>query len=119
MTGAALKITSKRISQAAAMLAAAGVLQSLMAATVDPAKIPPAAERQVDFAKDIEPIFANSCYNCHGPRKQEASLRLDQKADALKGSENGPVILPRKSKESVLIQAVSWARDDLKMPKKG
>src|SRR5207253_8482585 len=89
------------------------------AATVDISKSPPAAERNIDFAKDIEPILTDHCYNCHGPKKQEASLRLDQTAAALKGSENGPVILPGKSTDSLLIQAVSWVRDDLKMPKKG
>jgi len=94
-------------------------LQLAQAAAIDPGKIPPAATRQVDFAKDVEPIFSSHCYDCHGPKKQEASLRLDQKAAALKGSENGPVILPGKSQDSVLIHAVSWVREDLKMPKKG
>src|ERR1051325_7589993 len=58
-------------------------LQPLHPATIDTSKIPPAAKRNIDFAKDIEPIFSSHCYNCHGPKKQEASLRLDQKAAAL------------------------------------
>src|SRR5438477_13204790 len=61
----------------------------LTAATLDTSKIPPAAERKIDFLKDIQPLFADHCYQCHGPKKQEASLRLDQKAAALQGSENG------------------------------
>ena len=47
------------------------------AAEIDPSKLPPAATRPVDFAKDIEPLLANNCFSCHGPRKQEAGLRLD------------------------------------------
>jgi hypothetical protein len=94
------------------------VLSDLRAA-IDPSKLPAPASRKVDFAKDIQPIFAERCYQCHGEKKQQASLRLDQKSAALKGSENGAVILPGKSSDSVLIHAVSWIRDDLKMPKNG
>jgi mono/diheme cytochrome c family protein len=100
------------------LLAACGAF-CVFAATVDQSKIPPPAQQKVDFAKDIEPILSSHCYTCHGPKKQESSLRLDNKADALKGGENGRDIIPGKSIESVLIQAVSGAREDLKMPKKG
>ena len=34
-------------------------------AAVDVSKLPPPAGRPVDFVKDIQPIFANSCYQCH------------------------------------------------------
>src|SRR5690348_11256364 len=85
----------------------------------DVSKLPPPAGGKVEFAKDIQPIFESRCYNCHGPKKQEASLRFDQKAAALKGGESGPVILPGKSAESLLVIAVARIRDDLKMPKKG
>src|SRR5207237_1247595 len=46
--------------------------------------LPAAASRIVDFAKEIQPIFAGHCYECHGPNKQEAQFRLDSKAIALK-----------------------------------
>src|SRR6266567_4169927 len=42
--------------------------------------LPPAATRQVNFAKDIQPILAHNCVECHGPEKQKGGLRLDQKA---------------------------------------
>src|ERR1043166_6498987 len=64
----------------AAIMGATVSLQLPQAAPPAPAKTPPAATRQVDFAKDVEPIFSSHCYDCHGPKKQEASLRLDQKA---------------------------------------
>ena len=97
------------------------VLTSATAAVADLAKLPPAATRPVDFAKDIEPLLANSCYSCHGPRKQEAGLRLDSKADALRGGEEFgvKVLQPGKSAESVLVQAVAHVHPALKMPKKG
>src|SRR5687767_7849089 len=95
-------------------LMAAGV----MAADIDTSKLPPSVTRPVDYAKDVQPLLAESCYGCHGPKRQEAGLRLDLKEDALKGSESGPVIVPGKSAESVIVHAVSRL-GELKMPKKG
>src|ERR1043166_10099222 len=88
-------------------------------AAVDVSKLPPPATRPVDFAKDIQPIFQATCWNCHGPKKEESGFRLDQRAAALKGGERGGDILPGKSGESLLIHAVSGLHDELKMPKKG
>lgn len=90
------------------------------AAAVDLAKLPPVASRKIDFAKDIQPLLAQNCYECHGSQKQEHGLRLDQKVSTLKGGDSGPAIVPGKSAESLLVHAVAGARDDLKrMPKKG
>src|SRR5258705_139393 len=71
-----------------------------------PVPLPQPAKRKIDFVKDIQPIFAENCYGCHGPRKQEAQFRLDHKATALRGGELGPAIVPGKSAESLLIQFV-------------
>src|SRR5436305_1754500 len=70
-------------------------------AAVDASKLPPPVDRKIDFTKDIQPIFENHCYDCHGPKKQEASLRWDQKNSALKGGESGVAIVPGKSAESL------------------
>src|SRR3954464_4111015 len=85
----------------------------------DSGSLPPAATRPVDFVKDIQPIFADRCLGCHGPKKHEAEFRLDAKAIALKGGELGPAILPGKSADSLLVQAVGGMKPDLKMPRKG
>ena len=42
-----------------------------------------ASAKNVDFARDVYPIFRRSCIECHGPEKQEAELRLDQRNSAL------------------------------------
>jgi hypothetical protein len=39
----------------------------------------------VDFIRDIQPIFTQTCYPCHGPAMQMSSFRLDQKESALAG----------------------------------
>jgi len=89
-----------------------------MIATV-PAQLPPAANRQVEFASDVQPILEKSCLACHGPDRQEGGLRLDQKQSAVLGGESGPAILPGKSAESRMIRLVAGLEKDLVMPKKG
>jgi mono/diheme cytochrome c family protein len=97
-----------------------GLLAAVSASAVlNVSKLPPAASRAVDFAKDIQPIFSNRCYSCHGPEKQKASLRWDDKTAALKGGENGPVIVPGKSAESRVIHLVAGLETDSIMPPKG
>src|SRR5271166_6256334 len=39
---------------------------------VDSSKLPPSAKGQVDFVRDIQPLFAGHCYKCHGPKKQKS-----------------------------------------------
>ena len=43
------------------------------------------AAEKIDFARDIRPILANTCFKCHGTdaETREAELRLDVPADAL------------------------------------
>lgn len=81
--------------------------------------LPPPKQGPVDFVKDVQPIFAEHCYQCHGSKKQEAQFRLDAKEIALKGGELGPAIVPGKSAESLLIQAVAGVKEDFVMPKEG
>ena len=83
------------------------------------AELPAPVGRQVDFVKEIQPIFADRCYGCHGPRKQEAEFRLDAKEVALKGGELGPAIVPGKSADSLLVKFVAGVDPEKVMPKKG
>jgi mono/diheme cytochrome c family protein len=81
--------------------------------------LPPSAAKKVEFVKDIQPIFARSCYACHGTALQRAGLRLDVKSIALKGSENGPVIIPGDSANSRLIHLVAGLNPSKIMPQAG
>jgi len=85
----------------------------------DSGTLPPPISRPVDFVKDIQPIFAERCFGCHGPKKQEAEFRLDAKEVALKGGELGPAIVPGKSAESLLIKFVAGMDPQKVMPKRG
>ena len=74
----------------------------------------------VDFARDIQPIFIKRCYECHGPDTQKSKLRLDRKADALRGGKSGePGIVAGHSAASQLILRITAKDPDEMMPPKG
>lgn len=83
--------------------------------------LPPPATNQVDFARDIKPIFERSCIRCHGPEKPRSRFRLDNREVALKGGENGIAIIPSDSAKSPLIHYVAHLPEveDLWMPPTG
>ncbi len=83
------------------------------------AAIPPAAKRDVDFTKDVQPLFKEHCYKCHGSSRQEGGLRLDRRDDALNGGDGGPVFAAGKSEESKLIKYVAAVDPDVVMPPEG
>ena len=72
---------------------------------------PASAGAPPDFTKDIEPIFASSCYSCHGPKAHMGGLRLDSKAAAL-----SKVVVPGHSADSLLIRRLSGGEDQPRMP---
>lgn len=88
-------------------------------ATVDVSKLPPAATRPVDFVKDIQPLLTKHCYPCHGPEKQKADLRWDDKTSAFRPGDNGPHFIRGKSAESRVIHLVAGLEPDSIMPPKG
>src|SRR5438552_1599384 len=90
-----------------------------LAEHLDPAKLPPPAQKQIDFSRDIQPLLAARCYPCHGPEKQENGLRWDRKSSALKGGSSGPAVIPGNSAESRMIHLVAGLERGLVMPKKG
>jgi hypothetical protein len=70
----------------------------------------------VDFHRDIQPIFATYCYECHGAMKSRAELRLHRKVFALKGGESGPVIVPGNSEASLLVRRLLGLDGEDSMP---
>ena len=72
---------------------------------------------KVDFKRDIEPIFAAACVQCHGAKKAAGQLRLDGKQSAMKGGITGAVIVPGNSQASRLLARVRIKkRDPLRLP---
>jgi mono/diheme cytochrome c family protein len=84
------------------------IAQAAEKTAVDLSKIPPASDKTgVTYATDIKPIFDKSCIRCHGAEKPKARLRLDGLETALKGGEDGKVVLPGNSADSMLVHCVA------------
>ena len=58
------------------------------------------------FKKRIAPLLARRCLECHGWKAKKGRLDLSRKFAALRGGENGRVIVPGKAAESLLWKVV-------------
>ena len=76
-------------------------------------------QRRVDFKRQVEPIFARSCYQCHGAKKAMGQLRLDGKESALKGGLSGAAIIPGDGKQSLLVKRILGEGNEARMPMGG
>jgi uncharacterized membrane protein len=83
----------------------------------DPAGDTPIPEK-IDFWRDVEPIFAKSCYECHNDKEQKGDLRMDSREFQLAGGEGGPSIIPGDSTKSLTMIRIRGEGDDPRMPKK-
>lgn len=82
-------------------------------------ELPPPATHKVDFSHDLQPLFAERCFDCHGEKKQESAFRADNREDILKGGDHGPSIVVGKSSESILVKVLADTHEDIAaMPKK-
>src|SRR5215831_17661142 len=83
------------------------------------AKLPPAADRHVDFVKDIKPLFEAACIQCHAKGKTKGGLSIETRDSFLKGGDTGPAAVPGRSAQSLVVKLVAGLDPDSKMPKKG
>ena len=60
------------------------------------------------FRDKIEPVLKAECYQCHSreAREVQAGLLLDSRQGLLRGGDTGPAIVPGKSADSLLVQAL-------------
>ncbi len=76
------------------------------------------ADAPVDYVRDVKPILQHKCYACHGALKQQSGLRLDTAKLMRTGGDSGPVIVPGKPDDSLILQAVTGTAG-FRMPPKG
>lgn len=79
----------------------------------------PSPEQIEFFEKQVRPLFAQHCNECHGEKKQEAALRFDSRAAFTKGSDSGPVFVAGNPDGSRLLQVLKFSDGDTQMPPKG
>jgi hypothetical protein len=79
---------------------------------IDVSKLPAVADKKgVTYAGDIKPILDKSCVKCHGNEKPKAKLQLNSLEGVLKGGEDGKVVQPGKSADSMLVHNIAHAGD--------
>jgi len=98
-----------RLSYLAAVLALALICSSSTGRAED-----------VDYIRDVKPIFAKHCAKCHQAEKQESGLRLDLGGGVLRGGDGGPIVVAGDAANSRLLKIVRGADEDVeRMPPEG
>src|SRR5581483_2309224 len=71
-----------------------------------------AADTRIEFNRDVRPILADHCFQCHGPdqAKRKAKLRLDTAEGAAKA------IVPGDTSRSELVRRITAAEPKEHMP---
>ena len=73
---------------------------------------------EIDFERDIRPIFSDNCYHCHGPDQgaRQADLRLDTREGLFQTSGAVPIVQPGRPGQSELIRRIVIRDVDQRMP---
>ena len=83
-----------------------------------PAAAQPPVPAVIDFNRDIRPILADNCYQCHGPdkNKRKAHLRLDTGEGLFNARDKTGPVVPGKPQESELLRRLTTADANERMP---
>ena len=73
---------------------------------------------EVDFARDVQPLFRAHCYECHGPKQHKNGFRLDRRKDAMRGGTRS-MIGPGNGAASVMYLRLISDQFDPQMPPTG
>lgn len=101
--------------------AATAALNSYATAMRPEANIPPppvvkaTGKETISFVRDIAPVLAQSCGDCHGTERPRAMFSANTFQSLLKGGESGPNITPGKGAESLLVKKLKGLEGD-RMP---
>ena len=95
-------------------------LALLTAGPLLPAADEPSKEGLEFFEKNVRPIFAEHCYECHSIEKgsSKGGLILDSRDGMLKGGDQGPAVVPGNVAKSLLLLAVHYGDPEIAMPPK-
>jgi hypothetical protein len=105
-----------RLIQSAFPLLRRFAIGAALACALDAAR----AADAVEFSNDIRPLLEKRCFECHGEKKQKGGLRLDRKADILRGGDsNHAPFVAGKSGESEMFKRATSDDPDEMMPPKG
>jgi hypothetical protein len=79
------------------------------------------AEAAAFFEAKVRPILISQCFACHseGSGAAKGGLKLDSRANLLKGGGRGAAVVPGDPEGSLLIRALRHTDEGLKMPPSG
>lgn len=71
------------------------------------------------FEKQVRPLFAQHCYECHSveAKKLQAGLLMDSRAGLMRGGDSGEAVDPGNPDASLMIESVRY--ESYEMPPKG
>ena len=78
----------------------------------------PASTDTAFFEAKIRPILTKECLPCHSRKAGavQGGLSMDTRVEMLTGASKGPLVVPGKPKDSLLIQVIRHLHPTLKMP---
>ena len=76
------------------------------------------AAQDVEFNRDIRPIFSDKCYTCHGPgvANRQTKLRFDTESAAKQDLGSHFAIVPGDPEKSVIIRRITATNPAMRMP---
>lgn len=95
-----------------------GALCALPQVHAEPAPLVHSPEQADFFESKVRPLLVAQCQGCHGEKKQESEVRLDNSASVLQGNAKGPLVVPGDVAKSRLMHAVKYD-GEIQMPPKG
>ena len=102
------------VANVSAAAMALWTLVAIPSARAAETKAEPSPQAIEQFEREVRPVLAKHCFECHGPKKEHNGLRLDSRAGLLKGGDSGPAIAVGSPEKSLLIEAVK--HESFEMP---
>src|SRR5947209_15519843 len=114
--GAVLGLSLLGLSALWPMAAGQEAKKGTAPANLDPEHAAKMAKGLEVFKQHVKPILVDRCLRCHGGKAVESDLDMSDREALLKGGQHGPVVVPGKGQDSLLIKLVAHQREP-KMPK--
>lgn len=73
----------------------------------------------VSFEQEVAPIIKDKCLGCHGTEQASGQLRMDTYANMGRGGQNGPLLIPRNPRQSLMLARIMTDDPQAQMPKRG